>query len=201
MSVAQKTNFRLFPLLLSIFCGLLPVLYCLLPQRVTAEPMDGEALSQRRINELAASLQRARLALIENTGLRRPQEPLLAYFLRIVEIGSGEADQAYQARIKGYMETLTVAEKDTASLRTLPTLRHNAPANQRQWQQAIGALHLLPARIQKIRALWQALQQKERAQQQEQANRQSPYRRLGMEFTQAMELILVAYNALRDAEP
>src|SRR5579871_6667911 len=207
MSATNATNFRQLNRFRSSLTGVLLALCSLMPYRIAAGPQQSAPLTQRRINEYAASLQRARLALIEDTGLRRPQEPLTAYFARIVAACPGETAQTYAARIRGYVAALLMAAKETTPLRAMPALGDNDAANREQWLRTVKALRLLPLSIGQARATWQRLQK-----QTPPVNRQDrpssnlaidsvAGRRLGAELTQATELILVAYNALRDARP
>ncbi len=202
MSAVNLSNLHLFGHKLRLLWWV-SLLCCLSSQWGALAQPHGTALTQRRINELAAVLQRARLALIEDTGLRRPQEPLPAYFSRIVGVGYGEAAPARVARIEGYIAALARAAQDTASIRQVPGLRNNDAANLQCWQRAVHALTLFPTRITKARAAWHDLRREETRNWQSSKMEvvAAPYRRLGAELTQAVELLLVAYNALRDARP
>jgi hypothetical protein len=172
-------------------------------QRLAAQPAHNIPMSQRRINELAAALQQARLNLIENTGLRQPQEPLPGYFLRMAYPSTTVNDEVRQKRIAEFIATTKRVARDTASIRNLPMLSHNDTANVQLWLKAVRAVDRLPVCITRLKAAWQAVRQDElrNSQSSDPAVAGAPYRRLGAELTQTTELILVAYNALRDAKP
>jgi hypothetical protein len=149
-------------------------------------------LTQPRINEYAAALDRAVRTLVDDTGLRQPQEPLPAYLNRIVVPLPKETPSQYVARIEGYLRSLEQATRATAPLRRLPPLLDTAPTNQARWQRLTHTLSLLPRRIAKLRAAWKR------------ESRHSPKpvpKTLGQEFTQTLDMALSARDGLRDARP
>ena len=175
---------------LRLFRGLLLALMYLLPWRpaVAATPL----LSQRGINEMAAALESVRLTLIEDTGLRRPQEPLPVYLDRLALPQSGEAAGVYDSRMEGYLKSLRRAVVATAPARHSLFLRHTDAANQQCWQRAAQALSLLPARVDKLERAWRQARRGDRA---------AADPRLGGQLAQTLGLVLAGYSALRDARP
>jgi hypothetical protein len=173
--------------------GLLLAAVCLLWRR---SGVMGQAatpsLTQRKINEMAATLERARLALIEDTGLRQAQEPLPIYLNRLVLPQSGEARVAYNARIEGYLKALGRTIAATAPARHAIDPRHADAANRQCWQRATQALNLLPLRMDKLQRAWREAKERDRT---------TGTVELGPELTQTLGLVIAAYSALRDARP
>jgi hypothetical protein len=171
-------------------------LYCT-PRLASAGPGDAPATTQRQINGMAAALERARMALIEDTGLRQPQEPLSAYLDRIAAPQPGEAVTAYNVRLQGYLKAIEQAATATAPGRRVPPLRHADPANRQIWQRAAEALTRLPLSLQQARDAWKSVVSEETRN----SARTAPLHRLGAELNRSLAQILTAFGALRDARP
>ena len=117
-----------------------------------ATPAD--ALTQRRINTLAACLLQTHLTLVEEPGIRRPEEPLPAYFGRLLALQPGEKPAARRTRITGYLASLGQAVDRTAALRRMPSLHATSTANRALWQQIGLNLGDVSAYLAKARAEW-----------------------------------------------
>jgi hypothetical protein len=150
-------------------------------------------LTQQRINEFAAALDRAVRTLVDDAGLRHPQEPLPAYFKRIVVLLPTETPTQYGVRLEGYLRNLEQSAQATGSLRKTPPLQDTTPANQARWQRIVHTLSLLPARIKKLRAVY-------RRERSHKLPANAP-RTLAQEFHQTLILVLSARDNLRDARP
>lgn len=160
-------------------------------------------LTQRQINALAAALQRAHRALVEETGLRHQEEPFEAYFTRIAAPLSGETPAPYKKRIEGYLSALERASQASAAFRSVPHLQDTSPENQRCWRDVAHPLRFLPGRLVKTQAAWRR----------EQAAKKTPptprhpgpdppgSSDLGSELAQTLRLINSASEALRNARP
>jgi hypothetical protein len=149
-------------------------------------------LTQPRINEFAAALDRVVRALVDDTGLRRPQEPLPTYLNRIAIPLPKETPSQYVSRTEGYLRSLEQASQATAPLRRLPPIQDTNPANRARWRRLTHTLSLLPRRIAKLRAAWKR------------ESRHSPKpvpKTLGQEFAQTLNIVLSARDGLRDARP
>jgi len=168
----------------------LQVLVC---GRVSAEADRAQRLSQRKINEMAAALETARLALIEDTGLRRPGEPLAAYFDRVIQPQAGEPLVACALRVQGYIDSLSRAADATAAGRHLVAVDHTGTANRLSLRRAAQALSLLPVRVDKLKRAAR------HASQTSHFGTVSYHHWLGAQFNETLELVLAAYSALRDA--
>lgn len=154
---------------------------------------------QRRINEFAATLERARRALIEETGLRPPGEPMARYLTRLAQPLPGEKPEAFRTRIESYLTLLAKAADETASIRRMPSLRDRSPANVATWQRASRALGFLPERIAKLREAWR----KPMAEQNRppSASRSKLPNQAASELDEALHLVIVGADDLRDALP
>lgn len=128
---------------------------CLLPC-LSAGGQQGAfgSLGQRDINEMAAGVEQARLTLLEDAHLRRPGEDLGAYLRRIASPLPGEANRLYIARINGYLSVLAQSADATKRGRRMPPLRDTSAYNQAQWEHAVRALQILPARVSKTQVAW-----------------------------------------------
>ena len=112
------------------------------------------ALTQRRINTMAACLLQAHIALVETPGIRRPAEPLSAYFGRLFALQPGEKPAARRARIEAYLTALDQAADRTAGLRKIPSLQTNTASNRALWQQTSLNLSDVSAYMKKARTEW-----------------------------------------------
>ena len=156
----------------------------------TGMAVQAHAVTQRRINTAAASLYRVHLALVEEPGVRRPEEPLAAYFGRLLVRQPGEKPVARHARVAAYLNLLVQAANQTATLRKLPALRSNSAANRALWQQISLNLQDVEASATKLSVEWAR----------EEANPGTPTE-TAKALTKALWQIQNAYAALRDALP
>ncbi len=152
----------------------------------SARPATG-ALTQRGVNAFAAELSRARRAVIEGTGLRRPGEPLRDYLSRILRPLPGESAAARALRVGSYVAALDTAARRTAAIRTLPPLADRSAANLRVWQEAVRCVAALPADVGRLHATLRQNPQSGPA-----ADR---------ELYQCVHLVVTALDDLRDALP
>ena len=78
---------------------------CLAQMHTVLTPVSGaaSAVTQRRINEWAAALEQARWTLVEESGLRQPNETLHVYLYRVAQPLSAESPAQYTARIDSYL--------------------------------------------------------------------------------------------------
>jgi len=152
--------------------------------------VQAHAVTQRRINAAAASLYRVHLALVEEPGLRRPEEPLAAYFGRLLALQPGEKPAARHARVAEYLALLSQMANQTAPLRKIPVLQSNSSPNRALWQQISLNLQDVSASVTKVGMAWGR----------EEANPGTPTETAKV-LTKALWQIQNAYAALRDALP
>jgi hypothetical protein len=157
-------------------------------------------LDQRRINEVAASLQRAHQVLIEETGLRREGEHLEIYMARIAAPLPGEAEGRYRDRIETYLTAIRSAEQATQAFRVVPALRDNSPANRTLWLNASRFLSDLPVRVSKTQAAWQNARL-ESARPKSPSEKKPAFQKLGQELSETLRVVKNASDALRDVHP
>jgi hypothetical protein len=141
------------------------------------------------------------MALVEDTGLRRPGEAISTYVDRIACHQPGET--TYEARVVGYLDVLDQAAHATAAGRSVPPLQHADAANRQIWQRVAQALSQLPVSVREARAGWRDVMREERRNWQSPDPKiaGAPYRRLGAALNRSLAQILAAYSALRDARP
>ncbi len=149
-----------------------------------------QALTQRRINTIAAGLFQIHSALVEDPGIRRPEEPLPVYFGRLLALQPGEKLTARHVRVAAYLALLDQAAARTAVLRKVPSLQASSATNRALWQQISLNLRNVPAEVAKARLAWAR----------EEANPKAPSE-TAQTFTQTLWHIQNAYAALRDALP
>lgn len=149
-----------------------------------------QAVTQRRINTLAACLFQTNGALVEQPGIRRPEEPLPAYFGRLLARQPGEKPAARHTRITGYLALLAQTVERTSSLRTIPSLHTTSAANRALWQQISLNLNDVAAYLAKARVVWAR----------EESTPGVPSETAGT-VAQAIWHIQNSYAALRDALP
>lgn len=159
-----------------LFCGL----------AAQAQPR----LTQRRINAMAAALERVQYGILQDARLRRAGEPLNAYLDRLVLPLSGESAAQYRQRIEGYLHLIARAIQETATCGTLSALEDKSDANEKIWAKAQQRWRLLPARLRKTRAAWNR--------QRTDAPDPKP---LSVELEQTLRLALALKNDLRNARP
>lgn len=161
-------------------------MFCLL-LTASASGQAKNALSQRRINECAASLLTAERALLETPRLRLPNEPLPVYCRRLVLALPNETEARRKARISGYFAALAKAADQTAELKIAPPLCDSSPENQKRWQTVSASVAALPRCLRSLRADFQ----REKA---------APDA-LSTELIQTLYAVHAAKEALRDARP
>jgi hypothetical protein len=149
-----------------------------------------QAVTQRRINTLAAYLYETNRALVDEPGIRRPEEPLPAYFGRLLARQPGEKPGVRHARVTAYLTFLTQTVDRTSSLRTIPSLHTTTAANRTLWQQIGLNLADVAAYLAKARIDWTH----------EEATPGVPSA-TARNVAQAIWHIQNAYAALRDALP
>lgn len=149
-------------------------------------------MTQRRINDIAAVLERGRRALLEEPHLRQPGETLPNYLNRIAGPLPHETPATYRTRVEGYLKALERVSEETAPARQMPALHSADAANQNLWRHAGRDLGYLPKRMTLTQAAWKLAQ-----------NRPDPaaVTALGAQLDQTLQLILDAYARLRDAQP
>ena len=144
-------------------------------------------LSQRRINESAASLLTAERAVLEAPRLRQPNEPLPDYCRRLVLTLPQETEAQRRTRINGYFAELEKATAQTATLRTVPPLCDSTPENRKRWRTISVSLSDLPRCLRRLHA--------------DLTREKSAPAALPTELTQTLYALHAAKEALRDARP
>jgi len=157
-----------------------------------ASAQSGPAVSQRRVNDYAASLERCRREILETPHLRLAGEPLPAYLARVCTLLPGEAKTAYLNRVSGYVRSVAIAVDSTESARVLPTLKHADSSNLALWTRAVRDLGYLPKRMTFVRAAWRGA---------ELQTDPAHCSELATQMLQTLQLMIDAYSNLRDAEP
>lgn len=182
---------------------------CLAQMHTVLTPVSGaaSAVTQRRINEWAAALEQARWTLVEESGLRQPNETLHVYLYRVAQPLSAESPAQYTARIDSYLAAFAKATAATLSVRRMPTLLDNSTANQIVWQRAVRAISLMSGRVRKSQTTWtrtrKLILQKSSG---VQGTKKTFFDTagsnvLGSELEQTLGVVLEARSALRDARP
>lgn len=131
---------------------------CLLCRPCQARQGTTFSMSQRGINEMAASVEQARRILLDDAHLRRPGEDLSAYLRRVALPLAAETKQQYFARMGAYVAALGESADATRAGRRMPILRDTGAFNQEQWTRAVRAMQILPARVLKTQAAWRRVQ-------------------------------------------
>ena len=175
----------------------------------TAPLPAAQTITQRDINVIAASLEDARSALIDNAGLRQPGENLNRYLRRIALPLSGETPTNYQTRIGRYLDLLTSSVDATRSHTRLPVLRHTDPANRALWEHTIRDLQQFPARVAHTRTAWQRVQHAFKASSSLKnaknihagSNQSVIAAHFDSELAQTVSLLIAIDDGLRDARP
>jgi hypothetical protein len=175
--------------------------------QVSGDAQSPGAFTQRRINEMAAALERAHDALVEETGLRQNGETLEAYLARLAAPLPGEKPDRRKARIDAYVAALAKATLATAPARRMPALRDADAENQRLWHRITQSLAHLPLRIRHTEAAWQ--REQKFAGNPKSVTPHVPLRltsgssvnTLAVELSQTLRTLNEALDALRDARP
>ena len=154
--------------------------------------------TQRGINEMAATVEAARRALLDDAGLRKPGEALTPYLRRIALPLPAESRANYLARINGYLALLEQSAAATKTARALPALRDGSAANMAEWKRTVGALQYLPARLQKTERAWNMTHYLV-------SNLDSapsvPSTHFDREMEQTVQIVIAANEGLRDVKP
>lgn len=177
---------------LTILLAAVTVIFLLVYARAQGT-VDSPRMTQRRINEFAAALDHGVRTLVDDTGLRQRREKLTVYLHRVTVPLPNETLPDYRTRIERYVFALEAAAKATVPLHRMPTLSDTSPANQTQWERVTQSLRYLPARVKKLRGVWES-----------QYARQTSLptsRTLEAEFYRTLLLTLSARDGLRDARP
>jgi hypothetical protein len=133
----------------------------------------GAALTQRRINEIAASCITAHMALQGAKEGRRPTE----------------TSAQFRMRVEGYLAALARVSREVEPVRLLPVLRDRRPENVRRWRKIMAAASQLPAEVWAVRAAWDAYA------------KQPDGSRLDHKLLAALTTVMEILNGLRDARP
>ena len=96
-------------------------------------------ISQTRINEFAGVLVRARRALVEDTGHRRPDEPLDKFMVRLASAAPGESTEHVLLRRRQYLVALMKVSDGRSLCTGVPALRDNSVNNRAAWVKATRA--------------------------------------------------------------
>jgi hypothetical protein len=149
-------------------------------------------VSQRRINDYAAALERCRRSLLVEPSLRTIGETLPAYISRVTSPLPHEDRPHYQSRLNSYIDALELAAESTVPARSIPPLRDSSSANSTLWRRAARDLGYLPKRMVQVRAMANTAFSNPDA---------VRYHAVGSEILTTLQLVLDAYNNLRDARP
>lgn len=160
------------------------------------------SLTQRDINVMAAGVENARSALIDNAGLRHPGEDLNIYLRRIALPLQGETPTHYKTRIGRYLNLLARSVEATQPGQRLPALRDTDAPNRALWQRTVHALQLFPARVAHTKAAWEQAQRMV-------SQRAKPHAKtvpvasnsFASELAQTVSLLIAIDDNLRDARP
>ncbi len=175
----------------------------------TAPLPAAQTITQRDINVMAASIEDARSALIDNAGLRQPGEDLNRYLRRIALPLPGETPTNYKTRVKRYLELLTGSVEATRFHRRLPLLRDTGSANRALWEHMMRDLQQFPARVAHTQAAWQRVQHVSKASPSAvstknakvSANQSVIAAHFDSELAQTVSLLIAIDDGLRDARP
>lgn len=159
-------------------------------------------ITQRDINIMAASVEDARSALIDNAGLRQTGEDLNVYLRRIALPLQGETPTNYKTRIRRYLDLLSRSVEAARSRNHLPILRDAGPANRALWERTIRALQQFPGRVAHTQAAWQQVEHASKVS----TNRVSTNKNVNAahfdaELAQTVSLLIAIDDGLRDARP
>lgn len=193
------TSLRL--IILSLLIISFSLLSCIGSTQVSARqtalhPLARSVTTQRAINEVAAPVELARRVLLEEAGLRQPNEGLSDYVRRVALPLSGESSTAYKRRIAHYLTLLARSAQAALPVHTVPALRDTSAANRAQWEHLLQVLPILPARVHKTEAAWQQAQKGAQP-----LEVRVKHAHFDTELEETMQVILAASNSLRDARP
>ncbi len=174
------------------------LIYVLLLGGIGCTPAEGQTqafLTQRRINDYSAALEKCRRSLLVSPGLRKQGETLPAYILRIAARLPGEDSAGYLKRENSYIDILQEASDSTASARVVPALKDTSAANVTLWKRAARDLGYLPKRMAQVRSAEGS------ASVQPAAQHGGPAPALATEMLTTIQLVIDAFSNLRDARP
>jgi hypothetical protein len=170
-------------LLIIAFCG----------TRTQANPIK---ITQKQINTLAASLDRARRAIVEETGLRQNGEKIPAYLERIASPLPGENTTRYRQRLNSYLSALDQAASETRLARLSPILTDTSPENRERWNRLTRSLSYLPTKTAKMRRVWLSTQGTI-----EKSTTTGQPKTPARDLLETLILIVRTFDDLRDARP
>ena len=149
-------------------------------------------ITQRRLNDYSAALEKCRRSLLDTPGLRNPGETLPLYILRIASRLPGEDSAHYQKRENSYVDILGEAADSTASARMVPALKNTSAANVTLWRRAVRDLGYLPKRMVQVRSSASSVSAKSGG---------PAAKALASEMLTTLQLVIDAFANLRDARP
>ena len=157
-----------------------------------ARASAADTVSQTRINEWAAKLLKAHLAIIETPGLRRNGERLDLYLQRIAAPLPDESAAQWRLRQQEYAAALIRVADPRGLCTAAPRLRDTGARNVANWRKATNASALLPERCAKAVAAIKNAETEYSA---------GTAREAGVEMTRALFILKDAFEALREARP
>ena len=152
--------------------------------------------SQRRINETAGILERARRDILETPHLRQKGEGWPDYIRRVTAPLPGEKADAYRKRLESYLQILKQAGEASAAARQMPALHAADDANRKLWSLINQNLSGLPAHLSTLQTLVQQAAAPKAPGVDPKASAA-----LGTELVRTLQMLIDAQNALRDARP
>jgi hypothetical protein len=142
-------------------------------------------ISQREINECAASLEAVRIVIIDSTGLRGKNEELKPYLNRVSAALPGEAPATYRERVRQYVQVIDDAARATKRIRVVLAISDQSLANATLWKRAARDAGYLAIRAKRT----------------DLAGATGDAKRLGHEFSETILVVLSLLDSLRDARP
>ena len=161
------------------------------PQRGSG-PAAGGAISQHRINEMAAAFLAVRREILQSDRMRMQGETLPAYCLKITKPLPAENTKSYELRLKDYEWSLKKLDTAKLILPLLPKLQNTSPANIAIWDRIYRQLKYLPDRLQKVHKAIDLAKKKHDG---------ISMNKLGSELLLTIQLDVAVYDLLRDALP
>ena len=156
---------------------------------VAAQP--GKPVTQAKINDYAAAIERCKRELLESPHLRIRGETLPVYMNRICGVLPAESRTQYLHRVAGYVRSMEHAVEATDGGRIVPTLVHADAANTAHWARISKDLGYLPKRMDHVRDAWRIAEHAP----------DGNGAQLGSEMAETLQLMLDAFGHLRDAAP
>ncbi len=143
---------------------------------------------QRRINELAAILQRPQNALSDSKNIRKEGETLESYMIRLLTRGQDETEKGQNLRIEGYVLALKNTSEEAKSWQRPAKRDDSSVGNLKLWSLIWKAIDALPVRVEKTQSVWKRLK----------SGKTAP---LGVELSASLRTLKIGIDALRDARP